>query len=114
MLGRVQLGGVKPQVLGLIIAHPLRQILHFSSDDMMLLYSLNFVLLFTIDFQWWSCLVQSVAMVASEEVDMKNVMKSLQCLLLAGSQVQMVSRLSNALQHSEGSNVAILKLPWAL
>ena len=45
---------------------------------------------------------------------MKNVVESLQCLLLAGSQVQMVSRLANALQHGERSDVAILKLPWAL
>ena len=80
----------------------------------MLPYSLNFVVLFAIDFQWWSFIVQSVALVALEEVDMKNVMKSLQCLSLASSQVQTVSRLSNALQHGEGSNVAILKLPWAL
>ena len=80
----------------------------------MLPYSLNFVVLFTIDFQWWSFIVQSIALVASKEVDVKNVVKSLQCLSLAGSQVQMVSRLANALLYGEMSNVAILKLLWAL
>ena len=80
----------------------------------MLSYSLNFVVLFTLDFQWWSFIVQSVALVSSKEVDVKNVMKSSQRLALAGCQVQTVSRLANVLQHGEGSNVAILKLPWAL
>ena len=55
-----------------------------------------------------------MALVAPEEVNVKNVMKSSQCLLLAGSQVQTVSRLSNAIQHGERSDIAILKLPWAL
>ena len=67
----------------------------------MLLYSLNFIVLFTINFQWWSFIVQSIALVASKEVDVKNVMKSSQCLSLAGCQVQMVNRLANALQHGE-------------
>ena len=80
----------------------------------MLLYSLDFTVFFTIDFQWWSFIIQSVALVASKEVDMKNVVKSSQHMALSGCQVQMVSRLSNMLQHGEGSNVAILKLPWAL
>ena len=80
----------------------------------MLPYSLNFVLFFTINFDGWCFVVQSIALVLSQEVDVKNIVKSLQCLSLAGSQVQMVSHLSNALQHGEWSNVAILKLPWAL
>ena len=58
--------------------------------------------------------MQSVASVASKEVDVNNVVKSLQCFLLAASQVQMVSHLANVLQHDEWSYVAILKLPWAL
>ena len=80
----------------------------------MLPYSLDFVVLFTIDFQWWSFIVQSVALVVSKEVDVKNIVKSSQCLLLAGSQIQTVGRLANAFQHGERSNVAILKLRWAL
>ena len=108
------MSGSKPKILGLIVVDPLHQILDFSSDDMMLLYSLSFVVLFIIDFQWWSFIVESLALVASKEADVKNVMKSSQCLSLAGSQVQTVSRLSNALQHGEWSDVAILKLPWAL
>ena len=82
--------------------------------DTMLPYSLNFVLFFTIDFDGWCFVIQSIASVSSKEVDVKNVMKSLQCLSLTGSQVQMVGRLSNALQNGERSNVAILKLPLAL
>ena len=76
--------------------------------------SLNFVVLFTIDFQWWSFVVQSIDLVALKEVDVKSILKSLQHLALAGSQVQTVSHLANVLQHSEWSNIAILKLPWAL
>ena len=83
-------------------------------NDMMLPYSLDFVVFFTVDFQWWCFVIQSIAPVASKEVDLKNIMKSSQCLALAGCQVQMVSRLANALQHGEGSNVAVLQLPWAL
>ena len=45
---------------------------------------------------------------------MKNGVKSSQRLALAGCQVQTVSRLANVLQHGDGSNVEILKLPWAL
>ena len=75
---------------------------------------LDFAVFFTIDFQRWCLVIQSIAPVASKEVDVKNVMKSSQRLALAGCQVQMVSCLANALQHGEGSNVAILKLPWAL
>ena len=96
------------------MADPLHQILHFSSNDMMLPYSLNFVVLFTINFQWWSFIVQSFTLVASKEVDVKNVVKSSQCLSLAGSQVQTVSCLANVLLYSEMSDVAILKLLWAL
>ena len=76
--------------------------------------SLDFAVLFTIDFQWWNFIVQSVALVASEEVDVKNNMKSSQCLSLAGSQVQTIGRLANALQHGKWANIAILKLLWAL
>ena len=75
---------------------------------------LDFVLFFTVNFNGWCFVIQSVALVAYQEVDMKNIMKSSQSLVLTGSQVQMVSRLSNALQHGEWSDVAILKLPWAL
>ena len=77
--------GGKPKVFGLIIADPLHQILQFPTNDRMLLYSLNFVVLFTIDFQWWSFIVQSVASVASKEVDVKSIVKSSQCLLAARS-----------------------------
>ena len=76
--------------------------------------SLDFILLFTIDFDGWCFIIQSVALVALKEVDVKNVVKSSQRLELAGCQVQVVNRLANALQHGEGSDVAILKLPWAL
>ena len=106
--------GSKPKVFRLIISGPLHQILQFSTNNMMLPDSLDFVLFFTINFQWWSFIVQSIALVASKEVDVKNIVKSLQRLSRAGSQVQMVSRLANALQHGERPNVAILKLPWAL
>ena len=37
---------------------------------------LDFVVFFTIDFQWWCFVVQSIGPVVSEEVDVKNVMKS--------------------------------------
>ena len=75
---------------------------------------LDFVVFFTVNFQWWCFVVQSIGPVALKEVDLKNVVKSSQCLLLAGSQVQTLSHLTNALQHGEWSNVAILKLLWAL
>ena len=80
----------------------------------MLPYSLDFVVLFTINFQWRCFVIQSFASVASKEVDVKNAVKSLQRLALAGCQVQPESHLANALQHGEGSNVAILKLLCAL
>ena len=108
------MGGSKPLVLGLIIANPLHQILYFPTNGTVLLDCLDFIVLFTIDFQWWCFVIQSIAPVAPKEVDVKNVVKSSQCSVLAGCQVQMVSHLTNALQHGEGSNVAILKLPWAL
>ena len=76
--------------------------------------SLDFILFFTINFDGWCFIIQSVALVVLKEVDMKNIVKSLQCLALAGYQVQMVSRLTNVLQNGEGSDVAILELPWAL
>ena len=63
----------------------------------MLPYSLDFIVYFTIDFQWWSFIVQSIALVASKEVDVKNVMKSSQHLAFAGCLVQTVSRLANVL-----------------
>ena len=76
--------------------------------------SLDFILFFTINLYGWCFVIQSVALVVSKEVDVKNVMKSSQRLALAGCQVKMVSHLTNALQHGEGSNEATLKLPWAL
>ena len=75
---------------------------------------LDFLVFFTINFQRWYFVMQSIAPVASKEVDVKNVVKSSQHLTLAGCQVQTVSCLTNALQHSKGSDAAILKLPWAL
>ena len=83
-------------------------------NDTMLPDSLDSILFFTIDFNWWCFVIQSIGPVALKEVDMKNVVKSWQSLSLAGSQVQTVSRLANALQHGEGSNTAIPKLLWAL
>ena len=44
--------------------------------DTVLPDSLDFVHFFTIDFDGWSFIVESVASVAPEEVDVKNVMKS--------------------------------------
>ena len=76
--------------------------------------SLDFIVFFTVDFQWWCFVIQSIGPVVSKEVDVKNIMKSLQCLSLAGSWVQTVSCLANMLQHGERSDIAILKLPWAL
>ena len=93
------MSGGKPEVLGFIVASPLHQILHFTMNNTVLPDSLDFILFFTIDCNGWSFVVQSVALVAPEEVDVKNIVKSSQCLSLAGSQVQMVSHLSNALQH---------------
>ena len=81
---------------------------------MVLADCLDFIVFFTIDFWWWCFVIQSIGLVALKEVDVKNVVKSSQFLSLAGCQVQMVSHLTNAFQHGEGSNVAILKLPWAL
>ena len=75
---------------------------------------LDFVVFLAVNFQRWCFVVQSIGLVASEEVGMKNVMKSAQRLASACCQVQAVSRLADALQNGEGSNVAILKLSWAL
>ena len=83
-------------------------------NDTVLPDCLDFVVFFTIDFQRWCFVIQCITPVASKEVDMKNVVKSSQRLALAGCQIQIVSRLANVLQHGEGSNVVILKLPWAL
>ena len=38
--------------------------------------SLNFILLFTIDCDGWHFVIQSVALVVSKEVDVKNIVKS--------------------------------------
>ena len=38
--------------------------------------SLDFMLFFNIDFDGWCFVIQSVALVALKEVDMKNVVKS--------------------------------------
>ena len=69
---------------------------------------LDFVVFFTINFQRWSFIVQSIALVASKEVDMKNIVKSAKRLAFACSQVQVVSRLAYALQDGEGFNIAVL------
>ena len=45
-------------------------------DGLVLPDSLDFVLFFTMDFNGWSFIVLSIALVAPEEVDVKNVMKS--------------------------------------
>ena len=38
--------------------------------------SLDFILLFTIDFDGWCFVIQSVALVMSQEVEVKNIVKS--------------------------------------
>ena len=52
MLRRVQLAGGEPEVLGVIVAGPLHQVLRFSTDDTVLPDGLDFVVFFAIDFQW--------------------------------------------------------------
>ena len=45
-------------------------------NDMVLPDSLDFVLFFSVDFDGWNFIVESIASVAPEEFDVKNVMKS--------------------------------------
>ena len=45
-------------------------------NDMMLLDCLDFVAFFTVNFQWWCFVIQSIGLVASKEVDVKNIVKS--------------------------------------
>ena len=68
--------GGKPKVFRLIISDPLHQILYFSANNMMLPYSLDFVLFFTINFDEWCFIVQSIALVASEKTNVENIVKS--------------------------------------
>ena len=49
-LREVQLTGGKPKVLRLIISDPFDQVLRFPTNNMVLPDSLDFVVLFTIDF----------------------------------------------------------------
>ena len=77
LLRQVQLTGGKPLVFQLIICDPLHQILRFSMNDAMVSDCLDFVVFFTINFDGWCFVVQSIASGVSEEVDVKNVMKSL-------------------------------------
>ena len=76
MLCRVQLAGGKPEVLQLVITGPLHKILYFSTNDPMLPDCLDFVVFFTIDFQWWCFVEKFIGPVASKEIDMKNIVKS--------------------------------------
>ena len=59
------MAGGKPEVLGFVITGPLHQVLHFSMDDMMLPDCLDFIVFFSIDFDGWSFVVQSIGPVAS-------------------------------------------------
>ena len=68
--------GGKPKVLGLIIPDPFDQVLLFSTNDMVLPDSLDFIVFFTINFQWWCFVIHSVALVAPQQTDVKNVVKT--------------------------------------
>ena len=65
LLRQVQLTGGKPQVLQLIIPDPFHQVLHLPMNEPMLLYSVNFILFFAINFHWWRFVVESVGPVVS-------------------------------------------------
>ena len=70
------MAGSKPEILGFVITSPLHQVLRFSTNDMMLPDCLDFVVFFTANFEWWCFVVQYIGLVESEEVSVKNVVKS--------------------------------------
>ena len=76
LLRGVQLAGGKPDILRVVITGPLHQVLHFSANNTMLPDCLDFVVFLAVNFQRWCFVVQSIGLVASEEVGMKNIVKS--------------------------------------
>ena len=70
------MSGGKPQVFKLIVSNPFHQILQIPTNNPMLPDGLDLGLLFTVYFNWWCFVVESIGPVALKKTDVRNIMKS--------------------------------------
>ena len=81
----------------------------------MLQYCFTFELHVSIDFYGRDVCSQPIVPVWPQQAHVENVMDIAKGLAVASSrQVQLVRGLANPLQHSEGSNQAVLQFSWSL